>query len=185
VKLPISFFPAADPLERFEGATREEVEPFYRPNDPVRRIERASIRTFMLKHRELLSGCVLDFGAGKQPYRDLVKGEYVPYEPPGELDQERFDAAMCNQVMQYVLNPPVALYGIRKALKPGGHLLLTYPTNWAEVEATDLCRFTRAGMERLLDGAGFNVIAHELRAEVVVAGTFRFALGYGAVARKT
>jgi SAM-dependent methyltransferase len=149
--------------------------------DPIRQVERASIRAFMEKHAACLTGRVLDFGAGQQPYRDLVSGDYIPYEKGGHLTGGYVDAVMCNQVLQYVDRPlDILRHGIYSALKPGGHLLLTYPTNWDEVEPTDLWRWTRAGMEQLLRQAGFAILIHERRAEVVL-GNFKFPLGYGAV----
>jgi hypothetical protein len=61
-------------------------------------------------------------------------------------------------------------------------LVMTYPTNWPEVETDDLHRFTKAGMERLLHRAAFNIVVHEQRASVRAVGN-RFVLGYGVVAR--
>ena len=72
-----------------------------------------------------------------------------------------------------------------------GYLVMTYPTNWPEVEPEDLHRFTKAGMERLLTEAGFTIVMHQRRASVF-AGEFKnsppfdreeFALGYGVVAK--
>ena len=166
------------------GAEWEEVAPFYAAGDPIRQIERASIRAFMVKHRAYLKGRVMDFGAGEQPYRDLVDGEYCPFEKGGRDPGGYFDAVMCNQVVQYLDDPKQLLaWGTRAPLKVGGHLVMTYPTNWAEVETEDLWRFTKAGMERLLREIGFTVVAHELRAAVAV-GAFQFPLGYGVIARR-
>ena len=66
--------------------------------------------------------------------------------------------------------------------------MLTYPTNWPEVEPEDLQRFTKAGMERLLTEAGFEIVRHERSAEVapLVAGHLHrktFCAGYGVIAR--
>lgn len=162
----------------------KNMEGFGDSRDPIRQIERASIRAFMEKHRSYLKGRVMDFGAGQQPYKDLVDGEYVPYEKDEPLPGGYFDAVMCNQVLQYVVDPLHALqWGIRAALRVGGALLLTYPTNWDEVEQTDLWRFTEVGMARMLQNAGFTVVAQERRAEVAI-GNFKFPLGYGVVATK-
>lgn len=160
----------------------------YWNNDTVRQLDRASIRNFMVKHREYLKGRVLDFGAGKpgtcfqpEPYRDLVSGDYVPHEKGDSLLVGPFDVVMCNQVLQYLADPLEALQWFRSALCEGGHLVMTYATNWDEVEDADLWRFTKAGMERLLALAGFTVVLHERRAEIDLNG-FRFPLGYGVVA---
>jgi SAM-dependent methyltransferase len=152
--------------------------------DDVRRVERWTIREFMRENAGLLTGRVLDFGAGDQPYRNLAKGEYIPWSP-GDPQQATvaFDAIMCNQVTQYVNGLGRVLRDLYHALKPGGHLVMTFATNWDEVEETDMFRYTRAGMTMLLDQAGFTVVKCERRAEVM-HGAFRFPLGYGVVARK-
>jgi SAM-dependent methyltransferase len=153
-------------------------------NDTVRQLERSSIRSFMERNRQYLKGRVLDFGAGKQPYRDLVDGEYVPFET-NELAPPRgdFDCIMCNQVIQYIRWPGELLdefCGLLSTRK--GHLVMTSPLCWDEVEATDLWRFTKAGMEMLLSRNRWSVLVHERRAEIDLNG-FKFPLGYGLVAR--
>jgi SAM-dependent methyltransferase len=165
------------------GATAEEFDRFG-PCDQVRLIERASIRTFMEKHRGLLRGRVLDFGAGLQPYRDLVEGEYVAFQEGERFPDGQFDAVMCNQVLQYVDDPAATIaWHLKGPLRPGGALVMTYATNWDFVEETDKWRFTYAGIARLLTTAGFLIVAHELRAAVKL-GNFSFPLGYGVVALK-
>lgn len=167
-----------------EGANPDDLAARFPTYDLVRQAERASIRDFMEAHREYLRGRVLDFGAGTQPYRDLVQGEYVPYEKGDPDPSGEFDAVMCNQVMQYLDRPCVYLDYFRGLLRHDGCVVLTYPTNWDEVECDDLHRFTKVGMERLLAAAGFTVLVHERRAQIVVEGFVKFPLGYGCIARK-
>lgn len=153
-------------------------------NDSVRVLERSSIRAFMERNRQYLRGRVLDFGAGKQPYRDLVEGEYVPLDQGETFPTGTFDCVMCNQVIQYLHDPghfPVLVHGLLSARR--GYLVMTYPTNWDEVENTDFWRFTKSGMELLLrHSADFEIVSHERRAEINLNG-FKFPLGYGLVAR--
>jgi hypothetical protein len=157
-------------------------------NDSVRVLERGSIRAFMERNRQYLRGRVLDFGAGKQPYRDLVVGEYVPLDQGDDqgdnLPTGYFDCVMCNQVIQYLDAPKYFLQRVHGWLSPRrGCLVMTYPTNWDEVESSDFWRFTKRGMEvLLLQSADFEVISHERRAEINLNG-FKFPLGYGLVAR--
>jgi SAM-dependent methyltransferase len=177
ISLPLTFTPPRG----IHGAAWEQVAPFYPAGDPIRQIERASIRAFMEKHRQYLGGRVLDFGAGTEPYRDLVAGDYVPHEDGRNMPGGFFDAVICNQVLQYLTDPVNILrWGMYASLRAGGHFLLTYAANWDEVEATDYWRFTKAGMERMLREIGFTILAHELRAQVVI-GNFKFPLGYGVV----
>ena len=99
------------------------------------------------------------------------------------LAPEEFDAVMCNQVVQYVVSTPRTLRDLYHALKLHGYFVMTFATNWDEVEDTDLQRYTRAGMIGLLKNAGFTLVKCERRAEVT-HNMFRFPLGYGVVARK-
>ena len=154
-------------------------------NDSVRALERASIRSFMERSRPYLQGRVLDFGSGKQPYRDLVLGEYVPIDQGDvwPVATEAFACIVCNQVLQYIENPAKLLDNFHAWLcARHGCLVMTYPTNWDEVEGTDLWRFTKAGMELLLKRSRFEILIHERRAEIDLHG-FKFPLGYGVVAR--
>lgn len=151
-------------------------------NTTVREMERSSIRVFMEENRGYLKGRVLDFGAGREPYRDLVDGEYVPFEPGGVIEPP-FDAVMCNQVIQYLESPLAQLRQFRTDfLRPGGHLVMTGPTNWAEVEGCDLFRFTRAGIKFLMGQAGFETLILKSRAAINLGG-FELSLGWGLVAR--
>lgn len=196
----------------------------------LRDLERRSIRSFVQGAADggYLSGRVLDYGCGKQPYRDIVEavgGEYHGYDRKdfaGNVSEEdigflgdpcvagypmharredgkgfasqKWDAVLCTQVVQY-LRPGVEwedpalelLAEINFGLKIGGVLVLTYPTNWAEVEDTDLQRYTKAGMEeRLLNGTAgpYEIIRHEPREIVAVTldGENLYA-GYGVIAR--
>jgi 2-polyprenyl-3-methyl-5-hydroxy-6-metoxy-1,4-benzoquinol methylase len=65
---------------------------------------------------------------------------------------------VCTQVVQYAPSPRVLIAKTWAQLKPGGVLLLTGPTNWPEVEPTDLWRLTRAGIETVLHELGWKDI---------------------------
>lgn len=167
--------------------------------DDVRRVERDSIRKFVASCSEYLAGRVLDFGCGLQPYRDVVEaagGEYVGFDRadfPGNVSgedvgddletREGFDAVVSTQTIQYVEEPYEWLLELANLVRPGGVLVLTGPTNWPEVEPDDLFRYTRAGVEKLLRWAGFDVLRVESRASVRVGDGFELSLGWGAVAR--
>lgn len=171
----------------------------------LREIERESIRAFVQRAADegYLSGRVLDYGCGKQPYRDIVEAnkDFAKYEaydqksfpgntsgkdvgPPDPDWPHAWDVVLSTQVVQYVPDVPLWLRGIHDFLLFEGHLVMTYPTNWPEVEPEDLHRFTKSGMERLLTEAGFEIVLHQLRAESqLVDGGDWVALGYGCVAR--
>ena len=156
----------------------------------IREIEIASIRDYVVKNASYLRGRVLDFGAGKagtcrqpQPYRGLVQGEYFPFDVGDELPPGPFDAVLMTQVIQYLPDPRQTLSQLESLLRSGAALVITGPTNWAEVEETDLWRFTRSGIRVLLETAGFHVLDVQQRAQIDVGG-FVMSLGWGAVAVK-
>lgn len=157
--------------------------------DAIRMLERASIRLFMEQSQEFLIGSVLDFGAGQSPYKDLVVGAYEAFDP-GTTDPDvqppagPYNAIMCNQVLQYIDDPGDALRAMFWLLQQGGHLVMTYPTVWTEIEPTDYFRFTKAGMELLLAQAGFEIEKHVPRVTISLHG-FILTLGYGVVATRT
>lgn len=168
-------------------------------NDSIRVLERQSIRDFLRANRKYLRGRVLDVGCGKQPYRGIVEeagGRYYGFDRPefpgsvapeavgiGDPLDDTWDAVMMTQVLQYVLFPPVLLARIEEALKPGGALVMTGPTNWAEVEPADLWRFTLSGVRVLMHRAELDIEILESRASVSIGG-FAMSLGWGVVARK-
>lgn len=162
----------------------------------IRDLERSSIRDFVASCPELSGRRVLDVGAGKQPYRDVVEAmgsEYEPFDradfPASTVTESHstfppagaFGAVLCTQVIQYVSYPAEFLTLLASYLEPGGHLVITYPTCWDEIEVDDLFRYTKAGMGRLLVAGGWDLVRNEHRAHVPV-GTFKFFLGGGAVA---
>ncbi|MGA2328734.1 MAG: class I SAM-dependent methyltransferase [Bryobacteraceae bacterium] len=67
-----------------------------------------------------------------------------------------FDAAINIVTLEHVHEPAGALGEIARVLKPGGRLLLIVPQEWEVHQAPhDYYRFTRYGVRRLLEGAGF------------------------------
>ncbi len=184
----------------------------------LREAEAESIRAFVQSAADdgYLSGKVLDYGAGRMPYREMIehsqrvtwadtRGEYLAYdragfpanlsgEDIGELPYARgITAILCTQVLQYVPDPFELLRQFQLVLTEEwwdnyqrdkiAWLVLTYPTNWPEVEADDLHRFTKAGMERMLKNARFKVEKHEWRHGFRSTTGESFAAGYGCIAR--
>lgn len=165
----------------------------------LRDIERASIRQFLTDHQHLLTGKVLDYGAGKQPYRDIVESagaEYHAYDrssyggslgvnvgmaDPLREGESLWNAVICTQVLQYATDPHGLIMSIRSALPRGAHLLMTGPTNWPIVEADDLWRFTPAGVSKMLYQAGYKTWDVRERAHVDFQGE-RWCIGWQATA---
>ncbi len=167
----------------------------------LRIVERQSIEAFVQRACDMgyVTGRVLDYGCGKQPYREIIEEAgafYEGYDSPENpasvvdepidvdllFDAPAWDTILCTQVIQYVPCVPDFVADLRSYIHHDGYLVMTYPTHWPEVEPEDLWRITRAGMDRLLTDAGFTIFHHERRAELVSRGE-NLALGYGVIAR--
>jgi len=166
----------------------------YGQMDRVRQATNAGIRRWVIQWRELLQGRVLDYGAGKpgtcripQPFRELIgAAKYVPWEPGDEtvLADESFDAILCTQAVQNCEDPlEVFNECFYDLLKPGGHLVLTYPGAWEEIEQ-EFWRFTQHGLWLLCHKSGLKIVQHEPLVQLAVDGSIRLNLVNGLVARK-
>lgn len=152
----------------------------------IRTVERASIRDYVDRHKALLTGRVLDFGAGRlgtcvkpQPYRDLCTGDYEAYDKGYKWPQGQFDCVLMTQVLHLIDHPTVLLDLLSCQTR---RIIITYPTLWQEVQADDLWRFTKQGMKQLLEGEGtWKILDHEPRWSVRFED-FSMAGGYGVVA---
>ena len=167
--------------------------------DSIGAYQGTRIRSFLERHADAFRGDVLDYGCGASPYEDIVVqagARYHPYDRPyfpggmrgsaslGPADPLRrsWDGILCTQMLQLVPDPWELIDRFARALLPrNGCLVLTYATNWDEVLAEDLMRFTNAGMTRALSAAGFEIEAHE-RLGVIEIGDFSFPLDNGVVA---
>ena len=119
---------------------------------------------------------VLDAGAGKAPYRKLfVHARYEAADfaqvdtTHGPLDyvcdltaipveNGRFDAIICNQVLQHLPDPGRALREMLRVLRPGGRMLLSAPLFYEEHQQPyDFYRYTRFALRHLFEEAGYTI----------------------------
>ena len=154
--------------------------------------------------RDYCRGRVLDAGAGRGAYRDLLlrhADTYVGMDIGGSSattvvgDAQRlpfvdasFDTVFCSQVLEHVPEPWLALAEFRRVLRPGGKLILSVPhISWLHNEPHDYYRYTRHGLSFLLGRSGFTVasinpagglfsLLGHILSSVVVNGTFGFPL---------
>jgi len=120
-----------------------------------------------------LSGRVLDVGAGGQPFRRYLPSdsEYVAMEVSDSRNghvtgdaqhlpfaDRTFDGIVCTMVLEHVPDPALAVTEMGRICKPGARLYLSAPMSWGlHYEPHDYFRFTRYGIESLLERGGFRV----------------------------
>jgi SAM-dependent methyltransferase len=118
---------------------------------------------------------VLDAGAGEGRYRDWFRHcryvgvdlgigdrrwNYAGLDVLGDLTRlplpdESFDAMVNVVVLEHTRQPDRVVAELARALRPGGRLLLVAPQQWeVHQQPNDYFRFTRYGLEWLLDQAG-------------------------------
>src|SRR5919198_278074 len=79
------------------------------------------------------------------------------------VDEARFDAAICFNVLEHVPDDVGALRAVHSRLRPGGHLLLLVPAHPALYGETDRAvdhvrRYDRETLRRAAETAGFELI---------------------------
>lgn len=124
-------------------------------------------------------GTLLDYGCGGQPYRafltphvdkylgaDVAATEGIKLDVvirPGEplaLADASIDTVLSNQVLEHVPDPVAYLKEAQRVLRPGGGLVLSAPMQWRHHEAPfDYRRFTRYGVEEILERTGFELVS--------------------------
>ena len=136
-----------------------------------------TIYRFLRRQLPPLRGRVLDVGAGRSPWRELLKqAEYVgldveasnrfgmPRDPAvvyydGKVfpfDNASFDHVISVEVLEHVPDPAALLSEITRVLRPEGTLILTVPWSARQHHLPhDYFRFTRNALAALLHKAGF------------------------------
>ena len=124
-----------------------------------------------------VSGDLLDYGCGAQPYRHLfepkcnryIGADVAPaygvvldvlFQPgqPLPFDDESFDTIVSTQTLEHVQDVQLYVNECKRLLRPGGHLILSVPMQWRMHEQPyDYWRFTRHGVEALLSSVGLRI----------------------------
>jgi len=124
--------------------------------------------------RDHCRGRVLDAGAGRGAYRDLLLksaenyvgmdvGRNLATDVVGDAQRlpfssDSFDTIFCSQVLEHVPEPWLALTEFERVLKPGGKLILSVPhISWLHNEPHDYYRYTQHGVSFLLGKAGVKI----------------------------
>ncbi len=150
-----------------------------------------TMRQTMDEVKGFVSGKLLDAGCGNKPYVGILGTcvqQYIGLEK-GRTRYERADVwgdvlalpfrdgtcdtVLCNQVLEHVPQPQLAIDEMARVLRPNGYLILTAPHIWGLHEVPhDYFRFTPYGLRHLVEQSGLTV--HTTRALAgfwVTAGT--------------
>lgn len=97
------------------------------------------------------------------------------------IPDESYDALMCTEVLEHVVDPFAAIRELRRIVKIGGHILFTTPLN-ARIHGPvpDCWRFTEFGLKVL-----FRDFATVYFNKLSTPGRNLFPLHYGAIVKKT
>lgn len=122
-------------------------------------------------------GLVLDAGSGRGAWKRVIEeaggtreavditpraGEHLTYvadltDMP-QVPSDRYDAAVCHQVLEHVRHPARAVGELYRTLKPGGQLVISVPHLSRLHELPhDYFRFTPNGIRVLLEDVGFEI----------------------------
>lgn len=117
---------------------------------------------------------VLDYGCGDMPYRPLFVARgatYIGADVPGNSHADlvivdgripvadaSFDVVLSTQVLEHVPDPVAYLAEARRVLRSGGTFLLSTHGVWPyHPHPGDYWRWTREGLVRVVEDAGFTV----------------------------
>ena len=141
--------------------------------DPASRRIQGALRRFAA--RVAASDRVLDLGSGAAPYAGIFPHRrYITADlfAPAAVKCDAaalpfaagsFDLVLCTEVLEHVPDPDGMLREIGRILGSRGALALTTPLTWGVHAAQDFCRWTDAGLARLLGRNGFEIVALEAR----------------------
>lgn len=129
--------------------------------------------------RSHASGILVDVGCGEKPYQSLTRdlvSEHIGVDHPG-TDHDRSnidvfatayettladafaDTVLCTAVLEHLERPGDAIREMHRILKPGGCLILSAPFFWhLHEEPRDFFRYSRFGLQYLIEDAGFEVV---------------------------
>ena len=118
---------------------------------------------------------LVDLGCGSMPYREIFEplvGHYVGVDLPENLGADlhlnqsgqvplndaSVDIVLSSQVLEHVPSPQAYLEEANRLLNPGGLLFLSTHGYWMyHQDPTDFWRWTREGLRKEIEQAGFRI----------------------------
>jgi SAM-dependent methyltransferase len=147
-------------------------------NDPYYLVYRSLFADLRWAADTYASGKLLDIGCGNKPYVEFFQARVSHYLGCDIAQSDRravdlicaathiplrdqsHDTVFSTQVIEHVSDHRRLLAEAHRVLKPGGYLILSAPMCWEHHEEPyDFFRFTKFGLQYLLDEAGFEVVA--------------------------
>jgi len=99
-----------------------------------------------------------DSGVGDATHWDYSRLAFVSDLTELPLSTASIDAAVSVNVLEHVVDPQRVLAEIGRVLRPGAPIYLVAPQSWPAHQAPhDYQRFTRHGLEAMLERAGFKL----------------------------
>lgn len=145
----------------------------------IQKPERALLFIQIKKFARYIKGDILDVGCGnKNRYGELFeKNKYVRLDHNAEcnpdivadaqnipLPDASFDSIVCTQTLEHLAEPQKAVNEFHRLLRKDGHCLVTVPFfNEMHEEPYDFWRFTKFGLEKLFQNAGFKILVLDQR----------------------
>jgi SAM-dependent methyltransferase len=124
-----------------------------------------------------VQGKCIDIGCGHMPYKDLIMARVTHYDSldresrvPGVtyigdvqnmhmLREKSYNSAICFEVLEHVPDPMQAITEIARILQKDGILILSVPhLSRLHEEPYDFFRYTKYGLQALLENAGFHIV---------------------------
>jgi len=149
-------------------------------------LQMLTVFRFLAKRLSTCKGRILDVGAGESPWRELLSSdsEYVAVdiEAADSFGMQRlqgidyydgktlpygdatFDYILCTEVLEHVADPVSFLKDIHRVLRSDGEVIMTIPWS-ARLHHLphDYVRFTRPGLQILMEKTGFSQVLIEER----------------------
>jgi SAM-dependent methyltransferase len=140
-----------------------------------------ALRNALIEESRLLSlnkssgSTVLDLGCGSTPYREIFVplvtqylGADIDMNPYADLqidisgrvpvEDSSIDVILSTQVLEHVPVPRSYLLEARRLLKPNGRIILSTHGYWMyHPDPVDYWRWTKAGLRKVIEEAGFQV----------------------------